>query len=79
MQASTAALADDPVKVAADINKINKLFLAFEEVQLAEALDLVKKPRQGEGVYLFKRPRFSTGDDQQKSKRARTETSAAGT
>ena len=42
------SLQADPGKAHYDLNRISKLFLAFESISLKDAAALVKKPRYGE-------------------------------
>ncbi len=72
VQATAAALPANQAKAANDIIKLNKILFAHEEVQLPEALELVKKPRVGDGVFLYKRQRYSDEDPSSVAKRART-------
>ena len=66
------ALLANQVKAANNIIKLNKILFAHEEIQLSEALELVKKTRVGEGVFLYKRQRYSDEDPSSVAKRART-------
>ncbi len=69
----------DPVRAAKDLGKLNAFMFAHEGVSMEEALELVKKPRAGNGVFLFKRQRWVPDVASPTAKRARIETNAAGT
>ena len=45
IEASTVALAADISKCHSDLQRLSKIFLSYEDVQLKDALAVVKKPR----------------------------------
>lgn len=41
------------------MHRFSRVFVMYEQVELTEALAVVKKPRTGDIVYCFKRPRWT--------------------
>ncbi len=69
----------DPARAAKDLGKLNTFMFAHEGVSMGEALDHIKKPRAGNGVFLFKQQRWVPDEATLTAKRARIKTNAAGT
>ena len=53
-QASIAAIRANPVQAKEDVEALNKQYFIPEQVDLEEALKIVKKPRSGDGEFVFK-------------------------
>jgi hypothetical protein len=57
---SLRGIAADPVKNHYDLSKIHRAFFVPENVELLEAVSLCKKPREGAGLFSFKKPKLTS-------------------
>jgi len=57
-ETAAAAIALDLAKIHKDIMRLSKTLILPETITIREAIPIVKKPREGTGVILFKKPVF---------------------
>ena len=57
--ATLTAIEADPCKAHWDLTKIVKTLFMPESVDILDAVDILKKPREGSAVFSFKRPRLT--------------------
>ena len=58
-EAAEEAILADPLKCHWDLQKIMKAFFMPESISMEQAVDLIKKPREGAAIFCFKRPRLT--------------------
>jgi hypothetical protein len=56
---SSEALAGDPAKAHGDLAKLYRAFFMPEHLQLADAVELLRKPRAGAALFSFRRGKYS--------------------
>jgi hypothetical protein len=57
---SLRGIAADPVKNHYDLSKIHRAFFVPENIELLEAVSVCKKPREGAGLFSFKKPKLTS-------------------